>query len=69
MARGTGLGGRLVDAVVAEARRLGYREMWLDTLPSMRDAQTVYAKRGFTAMEPYYVSPVAGTLFMRRLLA
>jgi GNAT superfamily N-acetyltransferase len=32
--RGFGLGERLVDAVVKEAKRIGYREMRLDTLPS-----------------------------------
>ena len=37
-ARGLGLGERLVDAVVKEAKRIGYREMRLDTLPSMAGA-------------------------------
>jgi GNAT superfamily N-acetyltransferase len=36
--RGLGLGERLVDAVVKEAERIGYREMRLDTLPSMAGA-------------------------------
>src|SRR6266403_2550613 len=31
--RGLGLGEKLVDAVVKEAERIGYREMRLDTLP------------------------------------
>jgi ribosomal protein S18 acetylase RimI-like enzyme len=36
--RGFGLGERLVDAVVKEAARIGYREMRLDTLPSRTGA-------------------------------
>jgi ribosomal protein S18 acetylase RimI-like enzyme len=67
-ARGTGLGTRLVEAVVAEAERRGYREMRLDTLPSMTTAQALYRALGFEPMEPYYHTPVAGTVFMHRRL-
>jgi GNAT superfamily N-acetyltransferase len=67
--RGFGLGARLVAAVVREAERIGYREMRLDTLPSMTGAMALYRKLGFVPMEPYYDTPVIGTLFMRRSLA
>ena len=36
-ARGLGLGRALIDAVLGEAARLGYREIRLDTLPTMTD--------------------------------
>ena len=67
--RGSGLGNGLVEAVVLAARRIGYREMRLDTLPSMTDAIALYGRLGFERIAPYYDSPVAGTLFMRRVLA
>jgi ribosomal protein S18 acetylase RimI-like enzyme len=67
-ARGTGLGARLVQAIVAEAARRGYREMRLDSLPSMTAAVALYRKLGFAPMEPYYATPVAGTVFLRRSL-
>ena len=67
--RGRGVGGRLVDTLIAVAERIGYREMRLDTIPSMARAQYLYRERGFAAIAPYYDSPVPGTLFMRRLLA
>ena len=66
--RGFGLGERLVDAVVKEAERIGYREMRLDTLPSMAGAIALYRKLGFQPIEPYYDTPVFGTIFMRRSL-
>ncbi|TPQ47142.1 GNAT family N-acetyltransferase [Prosthecomicrobium hirschii] len=64
-ARGTGLGDALARAVIAAAVRLGYREMVLDTLPSMTGAQAVYRKYGFVEIGPYYETPIAGTVFMR----
>jgi GNAT superfamily N-acetyltransferase len=66
--RGGGLGKGLVQALVAEAQRIGYREMRLDTLPTMISAMALYRDLGFEPMEPYYDSPVVGTVFMRRLL-
>ncbi|MFH5925065.1 GNAT family N-acetyltransferase [Roseomonas xinghualingensis] len=67
--RGLGLGRALVEAIVAEALRIGYREMRLDTLPSMAGAIALYRKAGFTPTEPYYDTPVADTIFLARPLA
>jgi ribosomal protein S18 acetylase RimI-like enzyme len=66
--RGVGLGQRLVEAVVSEAKRIGYSEMRLDTLPSMAGAFALYCKLGFEPMKPYYDTPVVGTAFLRRSL-
>jgi ribosomal protein S18 acetylase RimI-like enzyme len=63
-ARGLRLGRALVEAVVSEARRLGYREMRLDSLPSMASAIALYRRMDFVEMPPYYASPVRGTVFM-----
>jgi ribosomal protein S18 acetylase RimI-like enzyme len=68
-ARGSGLGQRLIDAILREAEGIGYREMRLDTLPSMARAITLYRKSGFEPIEPYYDTPITGTIFMRRYLA
>ena len=66
--RGLGLGRALVDAVVGAAAGLGYREMRLDTLPSMDAAIALYRSAGFRPISPYYDTPVAGTLFLARRL-
>lgn len=46
-ARRSGVGRHLATAVMQEARRLGYRRMVLDTLPWLRQAQTLYLSLGF----------------------
>lgn len=66
--RGLGLGKRLVETLFDEARRIGYREMRLDTLPSMMEAIALYRRFGFEAMPAYYDTPIEGTLFMRKVL-
>jgi len=66
--RGTGLGRSPMLAIVDAARAIGYRELWLDTLPSMAAAQELYRGAGFEPAEPYYDTPVAGTVFMRLML-
>ena len=62
--RGIGLGRRLAERIIAEARARGYRDICLDTLPMMQDAQRLYSRLGFRDIEAYYPSPVAGTRYM-----
>ncbi|MBX6745300.1 MAG: GNAT family N-acetyltransferase [Acetobacteraceae bacterium] len=66
--RGLGLGRALVEAAIGEAVRIGYREMRLDTLPFMAEAIALYRKTGFVPVEPYYDTPLAGTIFLGRRL-
>jgi ribosomal protein S18 acetylase RimI-like enzyme len=66
--RGMGLGKALAEAVVDEARRIGYREMLLDTLPSLTAAIGLYERMGFRQIPAYYNTPIAGTLFFRLTL-
>ncbi len=68
-ARELGLGRALVAAVVSAAEAAGYREIRLDSLPSMSAAIALYRQCGFVAMAPYYDTPVAGTVFLRRELS
>lgn len=64
VARGVRLGERLVEAILARAKTLGYRGIRLDTLPEMTAAQRLYRKYGFVEIEPYYDTPIEGTIFM-----
>ena len=55
--RSTGLGRVLVNAIIDEARKLGYTHMRLDTLPGRMDkAIALYRSIGFVDIEPYYTS-------------
>ncbi len=63
-ARGRGLGRLLAEGIVAAGRRLGYRRLLLDTLPSMKEAQTLYVSLGFKPAAAYRFNPVAGAAFL-----
>jgi putative acetyltransferase len=63
-ARGSGLGRRLAEDVIAEARARGYSRMLLDTLPQMTAAQALYGSLGFRETEPYRHNPVPGASFL-----
>jgi GNAT superfamily N-acetyltransferase len=64
-ARGRGLGNRLIEKLIGEARAIGYSTMRLDTLPSkMGKAVSLYESHGFRPIEPYHENVHEGMLFM-----
>jgi putative acetyltransferase len=62
--RGKGVGRKLATTVIEEARRIGYAKMRLDTLPSMKEAITLYQSLGFRPIEPYRHNPIQGAIYM-----
>lgn len=63
--RGRGLGRELIEAIIREAKQIGYERMRLDTLPpKMNDAIALYRSYGFKEIMPYYENPVPGAIFM-----
>ena len=67
--RGKGLGRILAEAIIAEARKIGYQSMRLDTVgPVMPDAAAMYLKLGFREIAPYRTNPMPGTLYMELTL-
>lgn len=67
--RGAKLGRALAEAILSEARRIGYSRMRLDTLPSMAEAIVLYERLGFTDIAPYRHNPVPGARFLERTLS
>ena len=67
--RGKGLGKQLLLSCMEEARRLGYRQMVLDTHSvKMTAAIAMYKKHGFKEIAPYYYNPVPEARFYGREL-
>ena len=65
-ARGTGAGRALADAAIAEARRMAYEAMRLDTLSTMAAALSLYRGLGFKEIPAYYETPIVNTVFMHK---
>jgi putative acetyltransferase len=62
--RGSGLGRRLIARIIQEATEAGYRQMRLDSLPSMQAAISLYRQLGFRSRSQYTANPVPGTVFL-----
>ena len=63
-----GLGRALAQALLDEARRIGYSVMLLDTLDDMEAARELYASLGFEEIAPYYFNPIAGAHYLKAKL-
>ena len=68
-ARGLGVGRLLVQRLCGCARSVGYRRVCLDTLPTMRAAQSLYASLGFKPTESYVFNPIEGARFFAKDLS
>jgi [ribosomal protein S18]-alanine N-acetyltransferase len=67
-ARGAGVGGALVDAVVDRVRARGAAECFLEVRESNESAQSLYGQRGFEVVgrrRRYYAQPTEDALVMR----
>jgi ribosomal protein S18 acetylase RimI-like enzyme len=61
--RGKHIGRRLAEAVIAQAKDLGYASMRLDTVASMKAANHLYTSLGFRPIAPYRYNPLEGAQF------
>jgi putative acetyltransferase len=63
--RGHGIGRMLIEQILGEARRAGYRRMRLDTVAgSMAEATRLYRAAGFRPIPPYRHNPMVGAIFL-----
>jgi putative acetyltransferase len=61
--RGRGIGRMLAQAVIDEARRIGYSRMCLDTLETLESAIALYESLGFRRTAPYYDNPLPRVVY------
>ena len=66
--RGLGLGRRLAEAVLDQARLAGFNCVLLDTLDDMEAARALYDELGFEDIPPYYFNPIAGAHYLKATL-
>lgn len=62
--RGLGIGRRLINIVIENALKMDYQYIRLDTLPTMKKAQSLYTSLGFYDIDPYVYNPIEGTRYM-----
>ncbi|MCT4698803.1 GNAT family N-acetyltransferase [Tenacibaculum haliotis] len=51
IARGKGLGSKLINYCLSKAKAQGYKQCYLETMPYMNAARALYAKNGFVNLE------------------
>lgn len=61
--RRQGIGRRLAQTAISEARAVGYLSMRLDTVPRMREAAALYESLGFLPISAYRHNPISGARF------
>ena len=64
VARGSKLGAKLVDIILEEAIKSGYKKICLDVLPEFKAALNLYKSYGFVNHPPVTNNPVLGTQFL-----
>ncbi len=62
--RGHRLGLKLTEAAINHARNSGYRQMYLDTDPGLKQANIIYDNLGFQDIERYYDNPMGCSRYM-----
>ncbi len=63
--RGKKIGEQLIQQIIADAKKIGYSYMLLDTLPFLETAIYMYKKLGFYVTDRYNDSPMNASLYMK----
>jgi ribosomal protein S18 acetylase RimI-like enzyme len=62
------IGHRLLEEALKSAKELGYNKIRLDTLQDMVAARALYQKNGFYEITSYRHNPIAGAIYMEKVL-
>lgn len=63
--RKEGIGKILVEKIIADAKKIGYKHIVLDTLEKMNSAIRLYKTFGFEDYKPYCFNPEKDAVFMK----
>jgi putative acetyltransferase len=63
------IGKALVEQLLDDAKQLGYSKMKLDTLQKLQPAIQLYKQYGFEETTAYYQNPLAGVVYMEKVIA
>ncbi len=66
--RGMSIGRALAEAVIAEAKKIGYTRIRVHTIRSMVGANSLYASLTFEKISPYEETPIEDAVFMELTL-
>lgn len=62
--RGQGFGRVLAEKIISDAKEIGYKQMFLDTLDTMTSALGLYKSLGFKDAPAYCFNPINGAIYM-----
>jgi putative acetyltransferase len=65
--RGYGMGKRLLEDMLAAARRGGFTEVWLETNSILKEATTIYQQYGFRPIAAEHLLPKCDQAYSLRL--
>jgi N-acetylglutamate synthase and related acetyltransferases len=63
--RGHKIANKLVEMIIDDAKRIGYKNIFLDTFPFLVGAIYLYKKFGFNEIESYNNSPMDNLVYMK----
>lgn len=63
---GLGLGRKLIEKTLEDAKEIGYESIWLDTMPFLKRAIHLYKSFGFEEVPCYNDSPIESTIYMKK---
>ena len=66
--QGLGIGKKLAEKIITEAKDKGYNYMRLDTLSSLKKALNLYKSLGFYKIDAYIYNPMDNAIYMEREL-
>ena len=66
--KGKGIGKRLVEIIIKEAKIKQYEKIRLDTIDTMETALKIYYNNDFYKIEPYYNNPIGRAIYLEKIL-